>query len=86
VPIVSIRAPAQGADEPRQLAAVPRHVGAQHILRRVLDVVAERLDPRPVRDAEVFLAASVQHRGAAGVDLERRVRGEPRLADPGLAR
>src|SRR5205807_1929978 len=58
---------------------------AQGRLRRRRDVVAERLEPRLVGDAELLVAAPVEDGRPVLVRVQRLVAGEARLADPGLA-
>ena len=51
----------------------------------VHDQVAERLDPRLVRDPEVFVTPAVQHSRALGGNDARELGGEARLSHAGLA-
>ncbi len=61
--------------------------GGDRIVRpgAVAQPVAQRLDERLVGAQRLLLAAPVEDGRAAGVGLGRELRGEPRLADPGLA-
>ena len=78
-------APRERGDEPGQLAAVARDVRAEHLLRRVLDERAERLDPRPVGHGHALGRVPGEDDRALRVQLAGGVDGEAGLADPGLA-
>ena len=78
-------APRERGDEPGQLAAVARDVRAEHLLRRVLDERAERLDPRPVGHGHPLGRVPGEDDRALRVQLAGGVDGEAGLADPGLA-
>ena len=73
-------------EKPRQLAAVAFGVRAQSIKGRCRDVVAKRFHPRPVGNAQVLVAPSVQHRCAIAICLDGEVGREPGLADARLTR
>ena len=72
-------------NEPGQLAAVSRHVLGEELSGFVHDQVAERLDPRLVWDAEVFVTPAVQHTRTLGGNDARELGGEARLSHAGLA-
>ena len=59
-------------------------VAVDDALRRVIDIVGQRLGPWPVRGLEALGAAPEQDRGAAFVQVEGGVGGEAGLADPRL--
>ena len=71
--------------ESSQLAAVLLDVGPKQLLRSVLDVVGERLDPGSVGQGRFLVRAPIEHDRSLGARLERSVDGKARLADPRLA-
>ena len=73
----------QQADE---LAAVATERARERVVFDVIDREAQCFDERLVRHAELFLAATEQHRCAVVVHLASELRCKPRLADPGLTR
>ena len=62
---------AQGGREPGEVAAVTLDVGVEGLLRRLLHEVLERLPPRLVGNAEILVAASVEHGGPLGAGMQR---------------
>ena len=61
------------------------HVRREHVVGRVRDVVPQRLDEGLIGQVHVLVAGAEQHDRALGVRRQRRLGGEPRLADPRLA-
>jgi hypothetical protein len=64
-----------------ELAAVSAHVGTQLGQRATAQEVAERLGERLVRDADLLVAAPVEHAGAQVMGLAGEVGDKGRLAD-----
>ena len=66
----------------------PYRVGVivQHRLGSVLDQLRADRDPRLIRRRQILRARTPAHREPIGVRAQRRVRRQPRLPDPRLAR
>ena len=80
----SLHPGAQGPAEPGQLGPVGGHVGGEHLLGGVGDVVVEGLGEGGVGHAELLVAAAEQHDGPLGVGPPGRLGGQGGLALPGL--
>ena len=76
---------AQRADEAAKLAAVLVDVALEDRVGGVLDQVRQRLHERLVGHPQVFVAAALQDRGAAGVGGDGQLASQTRLADARLA-
>ena len=70
----------------QQFALMLAHMADEDLLGRVRQIVAQRLDEGPVRQADILIAGAEQHHGALTMGGPGSVDGEAGLADAGLAR
>jgi hypothetical protein len=69
----------------REIALVLVHVRREDLLGRVRHIVTQHLDEGLIRQVDVLVAGAEQDRRSFGMRRQRRLGGEPRLADFRLA-